>query len=287
MNIKLILFFALPLLLAFLSGCGDDDPVATSVGFSESSLTISESSINNQISVNFDANTADSIDISFELGGFAALNGDYRLNQVSPITIAPGVNSFDFEIEIIDEQLIESFNDTLTITITNAENLQIPVGANSFDLIITDNDVAPTNGVQFDLEWFLGEGVDIDLTDLNLALATGVVIENNSIVDFNAVQSPIGNNSMGFESFILSNDAPDDEYFIVVIYTSGDQSVNFLFNLNGAGFNDAFGLGNFSANEEGNATFFGPITKSGNSFSARRSSNELKFVGKVESDRFR
>lgn len=250
-----------------LIACKDDDPGPVNLNFATSASDAVESAGLQTITIQMSRAADQMIQLDYTVDGNAALNGDYKMISSSPLTIPVGSNSFDIEIELIDESIIETVDKTLTFNLTMASTgvLSTTTGDLSHTFTIFDNDVIPNNGLQFDLIWDLGAGADIDLVNLDLILATNLVDSAGFIIDFD-VYSVVGNNTSGFETILLDNSAPDGDYYALVIYQEGTSSVNYVVTLNGAGFVDAKAELSFTATDVF-SPLIGPITKSGSTFS--------------------
>ena len=263
-NILYLLF--IPVLIA----CGDDDPGPVNLNFTTSASDAVESAGLQTITIQMSRTADQMILLDFTVDGNAALNGDYKMISSSPLDIPVGSNSFDIEIELIDESIIETIDKTLTFNLTMASTgiLSTTTGDLSHTFTIFDNDVTPSNGLQFDLTWELGTGVDIDLVDLDLVLVSNIVLDSAGQIITDSLQfySDFGDNISGFETVLLNNNAPDGEYSPVIFYIDGTSSVNFTLTLNSnsitGGLSDSF----TAPIALGSGIIFPPVTKSGSSF---------------------
>jgi flagellar capping protein FliD len=271
--------FALSLLSLALSitGCDDDESTnSASLAFEKSVVEVTEATATVRITLEstraLDADT----EVSVDIGGNAYLNGDYKLKTSLPVIMEKGSTEAFIDIEIIDESILENIDDSITLrlqSVVNPESVTINTDRSITHVIITDNDLSQQDVLQIDLLWNLGEGKDIDEVDLDLYLATNVVIEDNQVIDafiYNGSE-----NSAGFESLSLTSTDQDDEYYIVVYYKEGSTSFEYSISLNGAGYENVVVTDQFTSSDSGYAVFFGPIMKSGNSFS-RSKKNGLR-----------
>lgn len=211
------------------------------------------------------------IELDFTVSGNAALNGDYKQITTSPLIIPVGTSSINIEIDLIDESIIETIDKTLTFNLTNVSPgvLSTTTGDLSHTFTIIDNDVIPSNGLQFDLTWELGAGADIDLVDLDVALFTNLVLDNSEFVILDSLvlyTNSIGNNDSGFETLFLDNNSADDDYYALVIYIDGSSAVNYNLALNSINFGGEI-PDSFTAADVGFLHIWGPFTKSGSTFS--------------------
>lgn len=274
-TVGLIIVFVVPFILNV--SCSDDEDETSAVQFSSSTSTVNEGDGTIEIQISATSAPDSDVEISFEVSGSAYLSGDYSIETPSPITLEAGTQTATIVLNLIDEHIIESSDDDLIITLTS-------VGANALlsdsqvehTVSISDNDEVPTDKLQIDLTWDLGEGEDIDDADFDLYLARNVVIEDNVVTD--ADFSAASENSLGFETLWLTADDEDNEYYVVVAYSEGNVDAEYTLNLNGGnGYDNDSSTETFSAEEVGSAYFYGPFTKSGTSIG--RKSGVVRYPG--------
>jgi len=280
--LRLALVFACSMIMF---SCGDDDDkTPATIGFTAITATAAEDAGQQTVTISLSKAVSTDTEIAFDISGTASLNGDYTLATASPVVIKAGNTSTDVYFTIIDENIIETADETVIFTITSATNLTL-VGSEKLThtFTITDNDVTPAAGMQVDLTWDLGAGKDIDQADLDLYLAYNVTMDNDAITNADMSQDVVSAHDTGFESYVIGTDLKDDEYYIVVQYFEGTVAVPYLLGTNekSMGYNETDG--NFAAGDKGYAYFYGPITKSGSTF-GRQASPLLKTY-KVKSDR--
>ena len=259
------------LLILVLIACSDDDPGPVNLNFTTSASDAVESAGLQTINIQMSRAADQMILLDFSVDGNAALNGDYKMISSSPLDIPVGSNSFDIEIELIDESIIETVDKTLTFNLTMASTgvLSTTTGDLSHTFTIFDNDQIPSNGLQFDLTWELGAGADIDLVDLGIALYTNLVLDSSGFVILDSLvlyTNDIGNNDSGFETLLLDNNSADDDYYALVFYLDGSSSVNYTLSLNSLNFGGDL-LESFTTADVGFLHIWGPFTKSGSTFS--------------------
>lgn len=264
-NILYLLFILL------LIACSDDDPGPVNLNFTTSASDAVESAGLQTITIQMSRAADQMILLDFTVDGNAALNGDYKMISSSPLDIPVGSNSFDIEIELIDESIIETVDKTLTFNLTMASTgvLSTTTGDLSHTFTIFDNDVIPNNGLQFDLTWELGTGVDIDLVDLDLVLVSNIILDSMGQIITDSLQfySDFGDNVSGFETVLLNNNAPDGEYSPVIFYIDGTSSVNFTITLNSNSISGDLSDSFTAPVALGSGIIFPSVTKSGSSFS--------------------
>ncbi|MFT4030790.1 MAG: Calx-beta domain-containing protein [Siphonobacter sp.] len=278
-----LLFYTAILGLAGLSSCKKDEETSSStVQFTELSKTATEA--DGQVSVALDLGTATTSDVvlQFSVSGTAVLNGDYTVSATtdSTLTIPKGTTSTNLVFTIIDDNAIES-SKSLVVTLKSVSSAAT-LSSNSLDLTstitITDNDTAPTSGMQVDLTWDAGSKVEMDLY-----LMTGVEFDTDgNITGTDQTNSLASENETGFQSISLPTTAVDGDYYIVIVYYSGSRAVTFSANVNGGGYTDESLSGSFSSSEVGYYTYATqPLVKSGSTYtwSAQSQSVLSKKVG--------
>jgi hypothetical protein len=173
------------------------------------------------------------------------------------LTIAAGSTSATLTFELFDDSVVEASKEIIVEFSSSAAKF-----SNSTSTItITDNDNSrAASGLNTDLTWDGGSMVDLDLY-----YANNVTISNNSVSDYNLLSG--STETYGFESLLLSNNADDGEYYIVVAYTEGSRVVNYTLTYNAPNITDEEVDGQLTTSQVGYALFYGPVTKSGSSYS--------------------
>ena len=258
-KIKLLSLCVAVALALLLGSCKKDANSATpAVSISDTSVTINESAGTVNITVNLTNAPSSDVQLNYELTGTAILNGDYEVDSSDHITVAAGSTSASLNFTIFDDAVVESdktiyvkFTSSSNVTFTNTEAI----------ITINDNDVSEAaNGLQTDLTWDAGSLVNLDLYTAN-----NVVINNDTITSFDLVDG--SENEKGFESLLINNSDPDDDYYLVVYYNAGSRTVNFTLTSNGPDISDVVTDDTFEASDTGAAVFYGPISKSGANYS--------------------
>ncbi len=257
--------------LAFSIGaisCSDDsESSASKLSFETSSSTVDEGSGSVAITLKLNKAASKNVSGTVSLSGTAALNGDYTIDDLS-FEIPKGQTSVELNVDILDEPLIEA-EDELIIKLESASGASIDSKKSSYTLTIEDDDDSPSEGeLQTDLSWSLGEGEDIDQIDLDLYHVTGVIIEDNVIVDDGESYNG-SENEFGFESLRFVPGDPDDEYYVVVVYFEGTKDLDFFLTYTDDSDSETV-EGTFSDSDEGVAVFYGPLVKDGNDYTAGR-----------------
>lgn len=217
--------------------------------------------------------------LTFNVKGTAALGGDYTLLTPSPITIKAGATTASIDFKLIDDAIIESADKKITFSIASITGYALDASSdrNSYTYTITDNDAIPASGMQVDLSWNLGEGVDIDSANLDLYLVYNVVVSGNEVQSMDVNEDIYSENESGFESFVIDPGLKDTEYYVVAVYKRGAVAVPFTlgFSHSATGSNNSDGT--FTASEMGTALFYGPIQKSGDTFSRTKAPTYTKY----------
>ena len=260
---KKVIYGVTACLLLAIGACDDDEETPLSIDFQETSSTDSEAGSSVSAVLQLNQTAGEDIEIEYNISGNAMLNGDYRFTPPSSSRILAGNTTLEFVLEPIDDPIIEEEDKVIEINITGVTGLTLPDDEPLlYTFTITDNDELPDNGLQIDLTWNLGIGEDIDEVNLDLFLATDVVVEGDAVTGF-TLNDNSSENTVGFESILLDNGAPDDEYYFVIFYNSGSRDVTFDLSLHSLGSDSSSSAGSFTKNDVGGAVFFGPIVKDG------------------------
>jgi len=254
-------------MLLMLAVMGCDEEESTPSGFTVDASSGDESAGTQSVTFNLGRTAASTLEVEFETTGSASLDGDYTLLTPSPLTVTAGASTATITFRVSDESIIES-DETIQFKLTSIDDQALASNDRStYTYTVTDNDEVPTEGMQVDLTWTLGDGVSIDTADLDLYLAYDVVVEDNEVQSMEVNESIYSANESGFESYLMSKGIKDTEYYVVVVYRKGTVAVPFALGFSDATNGTRKGSGSFTATESGTALFYGPIEKSGNTFS--------------------
>ncbi|MFT3824867.1 MAG: Calx-beta domain-containing protein [Chitinophagaceae bacterium] len=241
----------------FVSCKKDSDGGKPIVTITDTAQTVSEGVGTAAITFNLSKAPSADVKVEYELSGTAILNGDYEMATASPITIAAGSTTATIQFTVYDDAVPEA-DKTIHVKLVSSD---LSFTDTSATITIHDNDVSnAANGLQVNLLWDAGAHVNLDLY-----VANNVQISNNEITDFDLVSG--SQNKYGFESVLLNNSATDGEYYIVAYYESGSRAINYTLNWNSPSFTDVESEGSFTTADVGYAQFWGPVTKSGSSYS--------------------
>lgn len=271
---KKIIWILFPFIL--LLGCSDDEADApATVTFENSSSQVQEDDNYKVINVVMSHAMGTDVEVAFETSGQAAQNGHYALVTPSPIIIEAGSTSGEIVFESIDNSVLEVENATFTVELTSASGATLgEAGSLTHDVEIIDNNEVPANDLQVDLLWNLEGEQDIDQADLDLLLISDVVEEDGSVVDFNVMD--VSDSESGFETVLLRESDPDNEYYIAVLYIEGSHPVNYRVHVSNAAWGTDAIEDTFAANEVGGGRIYGPIPKEGsNYFGGRKTGARL------------
>lgn len=249
-----------------LLGCSDDESEApATVSFENSSSQVQEDGNYKVINVVMSHAMGTDVEVAFEVSGNAALNGHYTLVTPSPIIIEAGSTSGEVVFEPNDNSVIEFENATFSAELISASGAGLAESATlTHEVEIVDNDVVPQNDLQIDLLWELQGEQDIDQADLDLLLVSDLVEENNTVVDFTVVD--VSESDSGFETVLLEESDPDNEYYIVVLYIDGSQQANYRMHVSNSAWGTELIEDTFAANEVGSGRIYGPIPKEGSNY---------------------
>jgi hypothetical protein len=266
---KKLIYFILPFIL-FMRCSDDESQAAAAVSFESSSSQVEEDGTYKTIDVVMSQAMEADVEVAFETSGNAAQNGHYRLITPSPILIEAGDTRGEIVFEAIDNTVLEPEPPLLIVELTSAGGAQLAEGTlQRHEVQIMDNNEVPENDLQLDLLWNLDSGGDIDQVDLDLYLVTNLVMEEGTVQDFDPVELSEGES--GFETVVLHENDPDQEYFLLVLYLEGEKNVDFRIHASNANFGTSvFVEEAFADNEVGGGRVYGPIPKQGNSYFGER-----------------
>lgn len=264
-----------------LLGCRDDESEAPAiVTFGSSRSQVQEDGSYKVVEVVLSQASSNNVEVQFKTIGIATINGHYTLVTPSPIMIEAGSTRGEIVFETIDNPVLEVDNATFTIEISSASGAQLGEATSlTHEVEIVDNNTVPTNDLQLDLLWSLREEQDINLVDLDLLLVSELVEEDGAVVDFTMVD--VSGEESGFESVLLEESHPDDDYYIVVFYADGSLPVDFRIHASNSGWGTELIIeDDFATNEVGGGRIYGPIPKEGsNYFGARKAGEGLSLSG--------
>jgi len=257
------------LLMTVLFMSCQDNNNSQPTGFDVAASTGAEDAGTQSATLKLNKAATNDVTVSFTVKGTAALNGDYTLLTPSPLTVKAGASTAQIDFKIIDDAIIESTDKKITFEITGVTGQTLDTNSDrlTYTYTITDNDKIPTDGMQVDLTWDLGEGIDIDSANLDLYLVYNVVVENNEITSLDVNEDIFSENTSGFESYVISSKVKDTEYYVAAVYKDGSIAVPFTLGFSNEANGSSQSAGSFKSTEVGTALFYGPIQKSGNTFS--------------------
>lgn len=255
---KLVSLPFLWMLFLMTSSCEDDSEVSPSASVKDVLQTVDESIGTASVTIDLGKEATESMTINYQISGSAVLNGDFEVTSGSSLVIAKGARTATLNLTIFDDQVLE--DEKSIIVNFSSDDLQFT--DNNATIQITDNEPdISASGLQVDLTWDSGK-----LVNLNLYTAHNVVIGNDdSVESFDLLQESIA--EKGFESILINNKDQDDQYYIVINYAAGSRDVKYKLNYNGPSITNVATDGSFAASNAGYAIFYGPIDKSGSTYS--------------------
>jgi hypothetical protein len=257
----------------FLAAC---DATDNRNGFTTPSGVANEGDGVKTITIDLGRKVTTGTTIYYMVGGSAFLNGDYEvlgpasLNSSTFVVQAKGGESTTtLSIELIDDIYVEPETESIYFFIAGSSDSDLNGSLKNVQYVleVEDNDTAPTAGLQVDLSWNTGDGISINTANFDLYLARNVQLgSNDQLTDFDLVDSVKSTNPSGFESFILPQDITDEVYYVIISFVEGSTSAELFLHLSqGSEYENASGRVN--PNYVGKNLYYGPISKSGNTFS--------------------
>ena len=263
-----LLFPFICFILSFSSCQKNSDAGPSTAKFPASTATYAEDKGLVNIDVTLSSAQAQDVTVQYTWSGAAGtyLDGDFKFGTPGSIVIKAGETTGSIQLQIIDDTQIDA-DDVVTLTLSGTSSNAKPSAVateNAFALTITNNDVAPTDKLQVDLVWGTGT-TSVDVVNLDLFAQSGVTLSNNQISSQGSTYVS-SQAASGFETVFIDPAATDQDYYLVVAYANGTTAVNYTVTLNGLGYSNSTATDTFAATDTGTATFFGPFSKSGSTF---------------------
>lgn len=247
-------------------------------GFVENNARTSEGGGSQSMLIDLGATTTTSTVITFQVGGNAALDGDYYITSITnyysnalTVTVPAGESTAEITFDVIDDEQVEPANELIYFEITSISDAAIAENfkRTSFVYEIEDNDEAPVSGLQIDLAWDLGDGVRVNNSNFDLYLANNITTDTDGVVkDFQPVTGEESVNESGFETIMIDNALPDQQYYVVIKYSSGENPATLTLQLSSGQIHRG-ATGRVTAAAIGTYLYYGPITKTGTAFTFR------------------
>ncbi|MGC3943448.1 MAG: hypothetical protein QM762_02750 [Chryseolinea sp.] len=244
-------------------------------GFTTNNSSATEDSGSQTIIINLGATATASTTITYRVGGNAALDGDYHLttatsyySEALTIAVPAGESVATITFDIIDDSQIEQDDEVIYFEITSISDASIAENfrQSSFVFQIIDNDQSSDNDLQIDLAWNLGDGVRINNSNFDMYLATSITADaDGTVTEFQAVDGKASTNSTGFESVTIDSTLPDQKYYVIIDYLSGDNTAALSLQFNSTQVRRS-ASGRVSSASLGRLLYLGPITKTGSNF---------------------
>jgi hypothetical protein len=269
------------MLLLILGSCSEDEN--PTIGFTTTSGSGTEGDGTQNLIITFGKKLASSTTVTLKTYGTAALDGDYSFTSSSPgsisnlppednssltFTAQAGTTSLTIPFKIIDDKLVEPRRDVVQFQIASISNSDISKNLTQdvYTFEIIDNDTPPTQGLQVDLSWDLGDGVSINDANFDIYLANNVTFDSQGLVSSaQAVSDVSSSNTTGFESYIIPSTLADGIYYVIIKYAAGsnDAGLELILSRNQS-YSRATGY--VTASYTGKQIAYGPIRKTGDSY---------------------
>ncbi|MCB0033572.1 MAG: DUF11 domain-containing protein, partial [Anaerolineales bacterium] len=160
---------------------------ATTVDFTKSSYTVSESAANGTLTVQLSNPSAFTVQVDYaSSNGTATAGADYTAVN-DTLTFPPGVTSQTINIPILTDGSDET-DETVIVTLSNASNATLGTTRNPATLVIVDDDGPPTVNLS-SFDFTVGEADGVVTATVSLSSPAGQTIE----VDYTTINgSAIG-----------------------------------------------------------------------------------------------
>jgi hypothetical protein len=187
------------------------------------------------------------------------------------LTVGSGESYAELTFKIIDDKFVEPGNETIFFQITGISDATIDNALQNriCKVILTDNDTPPIDAMQVDLSWNVSDGSLFNTSNFDMYLVNNVVISNSKVVSKEMISSVYSTNKTSLESFTMDNSLADDTYYVLIRFVSGtaDSAIEII-----ASEGDMYSraAGTIGVVDVGKDFYYGPITKTGNSYSGRQ-----------------
>lgn len=257
--------------------CSEEDPVA---GFATLNGEGNEGIGTDTIVIEFGKKLTESMTISIMVGGSAALDGDYSLSfpsilpdynnstAITSVTVKAGQSSLPVVINIVDDAFVEPVDEEIYILISGVSDDKVASWLKNdlYTYVVHDNDDTPADGLQVDLSWYLGDGISVNEANFDLYLVHNVTLDDDGDVDtYEAIDTVYSAHTTGFESLKIGDEFPDEDYYLLIRYTSGSYDAILTLILSYDGLYSG-ARGGVSKDYAGQDIFYGPIVKNGTSY---------------------
>lgn len=279
------LFRVAVVILASLSmfSCADDESAA--VGFETSEVRRTESDSVYSVRIYLGKVTALTT-VTIDVYGSAALDGDYEItipvdssSDILPfpgsstasqqiVSVQAGASYAEVFFKIIDDPYVEPRAENIYFRISDISNDNVfnDLKNQDYQFVIIDNDVPPGDAMRVDLSWQLGDGISVTQGNFDMYLASNVVVTNGQVTSHDLVEGVSSTNEKGFESYMINSAVPDGKYYVMIRYMEGTYDADTELILS-KGNTYSRATARISGSSTGKDFFFGPITKSGSTYS--------------------
>jgi hypothetical protein len=289
-------------LLWLLQGCEEEEPV---LGFVTGSGQASEADGTQTVSINLGKKVTSDVTLTYMVGGTAALDGDYKIlsttnffsNSSFSVIVPKGQSTASITFQLIDDAQVEPaeefccplshslllfyglidgaqlepIDESIYFQITGISDSQLSKSLQrlQYQFNVQDNDLPPTNGLQVDLSWNLGDGISINNANFDLYLACNVQLnDHGDITAMELVDEVSGINLKGFETMVANYTLKDQKYYLIIRFAEGTSDATVFLHMSQG---EEYGVasGRVTKDYLGKDIYYGPISKNGNTFSFR------------------
>jgi hypothetical protein len=189
------------------------------------------------------------------------------------LTVASGETYAELSFQLINDKFIEPRSETIYFQIIDVSDADVYNALKNKMCVVAiqDDDQPPSDGLQVDLSWSLNDGSLFNTADFDMYLANNVVISNSQVTSKELISSVSSTSKTSLESLTLGSSLPNDTYYVVIRFISGsaDATIEII-----ASEGDSYSRasGRILSSDVGRDFYYGPIVKSGNNYSGRKTS---------------
>jgi hypothetical protein len=295
-------FLKYMMLLIFLAGCEEESPIVN--GFQTHEVLVTESSGITNVIVDLGEGLNSTTTFTIAIHGTAGMEGDFLItnlqqgtdlgNGVTKVTsletsvttssqvqyvALPGQKTITIPIKIIDDSQVEVGYETIQLEITDISGADLTITNSTTTILIADTDVPQTDNVQIDLSWILQSGGSINNSNFDLYLVKNVKFTSSGTT-FDLVTGISSTRDTGFESLLLDELLPNEQYYVLIKYVSGSSIARITLVIS-QGEDIRSASGQVNSSQTGTNLFFGPITKSSSGYTYRQQNNGSNWIGMI------
>jgi hypothetical protein len=281
-----------------------EEQVESAVGFSLTDQRITEADSVYTIQIDLGSAVEGTTTLQLEISGTAGLDADFTVplnyfrkdlpNGVSMVSsletsltssatltlqVTSGSRYITVPLHVVDDNFVEPVNERIRLEITDVSNSSEMIRLENSAVLfyLRDNDM-PAAPLQIDLSWIPLTGGSINQSNFDLFLIRNAKLGGGAVASYDLVEGVASTNALGYESILLTNDLPDDEYYVLIRYKTGTVATNIELVLSRNQTNVRAG-GVISLTDVGKNFYYGPISKTGTSISFRTTtSSEASWI---------